>query len=138
MPLLFVGERRSRTAMQRGYSWPDQRLCGRTLAQALAACGIALEQYRCMNVYTDEGALDRQALTHIRTLHAAGWVVVGLGRTVQRVLTVAGIPHRAMIHPAARGRRRKREAYQQHVAAIVLRHTTQGGSYRTAAREVVP
>ena len=137
MPWLFVGERRSRTAIRRGYSWTDKRLCGRTLAGALHACGVDPAQYECINVYTDEGALDRQALASIRTASAGGWVVVGLGRAVQRVLTVAGIPHRAMIHPAARGQIRRREAYQKHVAAIVLQHTTQGCD-GTTPREVVP
>lgn len=138
MPFLFVGERRSQMAVRRGYSWPDQRLSGRTLAEALAACSIALEQYTCINVYTDEGVLDRQALVSIRTLHAAGWIVIGLGRVVQRALTVAGIPHHAMIHPAARGRIRKREAYQQHVATVVSQYTTQGSRDGATARDVLP
>ncbi len=71
MPWLFVGERRSRTAIQRGYTWPDTRLCGRTFAEALAASGVDPAQYACINVYSDEGVLDRQALMDIRTLRAA-------------------------------------------------------------------
>jgi len=72
MSYLFVGERRSRTAIWYGYTWPDKRLCGRTLAGALAACSVDPAQYECINVYTDEEALDRQALMSIRILHATG------------------------------------------------------------------
>ncbi|MGH2356306.1 MAG: hypothetical protein ACRDJN_32270, partial [Chloroflexota bacterium] len=46
-------------------------------------------------------------------------VIVGMGRLVQRVLAAAGIPHRALIHPAARGAIRQTACYRAHVAAVL-------------------
>jgi hypothetical protein len=117
--LLFVGERRSRTAVRRGYAWGDKRLCARTLTAALEACGIAPEAYTCINVFNDAGALDAQAIHTIRQWRTQGGTIVGLGRKVQHVLTQAGIPFRAMVHPAARGRIRQRALYQAHVAEVL-------------------
>jgi hypothetical protein len=116
---IFVGEKRSRTAIRRGYSWYDKRLCARTLAEALETCGVEPHHYTCINVFDDTGELDVHAVYKIREWSTQGWVIVGLGRTVQQVLTHACIPYRAMIHPAARGPVRRREVYQAHVAEVL-------------------
>ena len=72
-----------------------------------------------MNVFDDAGELDIHAIYKIREWSQRGWVIVGLGRTVQQVLTNACIPFRAMVHPAARGRIRRHAVYQAHVAEVL-------------------
>ena len=116
---IFVGEKRSRTVIRRGYSWYEKRLCARTLTEALETCGIEPDHYTCINVFDDTGEFDVHAVYKIREWSTRGWVIIGLGRRVQQVLTNAGIPYRAMIHPAARGKIRRREVYQAHMAEVL-------------------
>jgi hypothetical protein len=131
--LLFVGERRSATAIRMGVTWEDGRVCAGTLHAALATVGIDArdpERVWFMNLWRDQPFedcqgklrywLDGNALEHIRRAAVWwGWTVVGMGRKVQRVLADRGIPHLKLVHPAARGRARKTEAYQAHVAAVL-------------------
>lgn len=131
---LFIGERRSKTAMRMGVTWEHGRLCAMTLHQALAAIGIDAkdpERVWFVNLWRDQPrdvsldetpnlqyVLDGNAIEHVRdAARLWRWTIVGLGKKVQRVLESEGIPHVKVIHPAARGAIRKTEAYQAHVAA---------------------
>jgi hypothetical protein len=116
---LFVGEHPSRTAQKRGWGWCDKHLCAKTLHEALEACGITEEQYTCMNLLGVDGSVSGEALRHIAHWQGRGWQVVGLGRKVQTALSVNGVPHLAMVHPAARGRIRAPATYHAHVAAVL-------------------
>jgi hypothetical protein len=118
---IFVGERRSRRAIQLGVRWEHGRLCARTLHAALRAIGLDPDQQGYVNLYFDAEppALDEAVLARLRTLAAEGVEIVGLGRIVQRALERAGVDHRQLIHPAARGAIRARAAYQAHVATVL-------------------
>lgn len=120
---LFVGERRSRRAIQLGVRWEHGRLCARTLHAALRAIGLDPEEQRYVNLYFDAEppALDEAVLARLRALAAEGVEIVGLGRLVHRALDRAGVDHRQLIHPAARGAIRARAAYQAHVASVLGR-----------------
>jgi len=120
---LFVGERRSRRAIQLGVRWEHGRLCARTLHAALRAIGLDPEEQRYVNLYFDAEppALDEAVLARLRALAAEGVEIVGLGRIVQRALERAGVAHRRLIHPAARGAIRARATYQAHVATVLGR-----------------
>ena len=68
--------------------------------------------------YNDQRTFDHAAPSEVRALRVAGTTIIGMGRTVQRALEQAGVPHRRLVHPAARGAIRARAAYQAHVASV--------------------
>lgn len=121
---VFVGEKRSRKAIALGVTWEDGRLAAKTLHEALRAVGLDPDEQRFLNLYLDHlpGVVNPDALDQIRKLLRDGWVIVGLGRVVQAGLKRLGIPHRPLVHPAARGAIRSRARYQRHVAWVLGRH----------------
>ncbi|MBS1722475.1 MAG: hypothetical protein JSS66_05650 [Armatimonadetes bacterium] len=109
---LFIGERRSNTAIRMGVTWTDGRLCASTLFDALSRVGVDPSRQRFMNAFTDSGQVD---LATVRTAAEAQEVVVGLGLKAQRVLEEHGIEHVKLVHPAARGKIRLKDNYRRHV-----------------------
>ena len=118
MRLLFVGERPSKTAVLKRWIWGDFHLSSKTLLEALAACQFPREFADFINVYSDDGKIDLQSIEYIQN-RSHGSIVIGMGKLAQRALAHHGIGHIEMIHPAARGRIRKRELYQEHVAQVI-------------------
>lgn len=117
---LFMGERRSATAQARGYTWASGRLCADTLHRALRAIGIDPAGQTFVNAYDDEGLPDPDGrLLALDAWREGGWVIVALGERAHRVLDGLGIAHRVLVHPAARGRIRRRDRYHAHVAAVL-------------------
>lgn len=118
---VFVGERRSRRAIEMGVRWEHGRLCARTLHEALRAMGLDPTRQTYLNAYTDgePAAIDAAAIARVRSLAAAGAQIVALGRAAHRALEQAAVPHRRLTHPAARGAIRARAAYHAHVAAVL-------------------
>jgi hypothetical protein len=119
-PLVFVGERRSQRAISMGVTWGDGRLAARTLFEALQAAGVDPHTQRFVNLFPDPPAAripDERVLTELRAVPAHR--LVALGSLVAVALKRAGIAHRLLAHPAARGAIRKRERYHAHVAAVL-------------------
>ena len=118
---VFVGEKRSRRAIELGASWENGRLCAKTLHEALRAMELDPKSQVYLNLYRDgDGwSVNPAALARLRSLTGTGLVIVGLGRRVQAALRRAGLPHRQLIHPAARGAVRGRAIYQARVAAAL-------------------
>jgi uracil-DNA glycosylase len=122
---LFVGERPSRTAHERGYTWQSGNAAGRTLRDALAACGVKPESQEYINLWTgpEPHAGDerdcQKAIREIRRTVRSGYVVVALGQKVARELSRARVCHRQAVHPAARGRIRGKAVYQRHIAEVL-------------------
>ncbi len=115
---LFVGERRSPTAIRLNVTWRDGRLAAKTLFAALCACGIEPADQEYVNLWHDDQTCwreDRAALALVADRERRGVTVVALGRLVSARLSAAGISHRTLIHPAARGAIRRRDRYQAHV-----------------------
>jgi len=110
--MLFVGEKKSPTALRKGWSWEDGRLAGKQLFDALTACGVDPQKCKFENWFNTRS----QAL--IRQYPGA---VFGMGRIVQDALTKAGVSHIPIVHPAARGRIRKKERYNQHIKEAVTK-----------------
>lgn len=121
-PLVFVGERRSRRAVELGAHWTDGRLCAKTLHDALQRAGVDPAHVVFLNLFHDEPADHlpcENALQAVRSLAGTGARIVALGRRVQAALTRAGVAHVGLVHPAARGAIRARAEYQAHVAAVL-------------------
>jgi hypothetical protein len=91
------------------------------LHAALRAIGLDPEEQRYVNLYSDAEppALDAAVVARLRALAAEGVEIIALGRIVHCALERAGVAHRRLIHPAARGAIRARAAYQAHVASVL-------------------
>lgn len=118
---VFVGERRSPRAIALGVTWQDGRLAAKTLHDALRSLGLDPARQIYVNLFRENGsrAVDEGVLRTLHALDNAGVTIVAMGRAVQAALRRAGLPHRRMIHPAARGLIRARATYQAHVAAVL-------------------
>jgi hypothetical protein len=118
---VFVGERPSRTAARRGWTWRDGRLAAKTLHEALSRNGIDPAQQEYVNLFGDDcerdagGGVIAERIRLIRRLLGRGYTAVGMGKRVCRHLSGAGVSHVALRHPAARGRLRRSELYVAHV-----------------------
>jgi hypothetical protein len=105
-PLLCVGERRSNRAQQMNVHWEDRRLAAIPLFEAFERLGIDLAQVSFINWFEPDGP---------KTVHKHRGTVIALGKKVQTAMRVEGIEFISLIHPAARGKIRLRDAYCAHV-----------------------
>lgn len=119
MRYLFIGEKRSLTAIRMNVTWADGRLCAKNLQEALVAAGIDLTACEYGNAFEDDGASNLLDLVRARVHANHGGVVVALGQKASRELTRIGIPHLVLTDPAARGSIRKQARYHAHVAATL-------------------
>lgn len=96
---LFVGENRSELAKKNGYTWqnvPDMSgHCSRKLFVALRKAGIEPREHDFINTWDDDG--------NPQEIIPNGRIVVAMGLTVQKELSVRGISFIPVVHPAARG-----------------------------------
>lgn len=118
--IIFVGERRSNTAIRLGYTWHDGHLAAKQLFEALDFCGIDRTGCQFVNWWEQRGS---RAL--IQNGAALGFQIVAMGRKVERELVKAGIPHTFIVHPAARGEIRAKAKYFAHVKQMLQN----GGCY---------
>jgi hypothetical protein len=122
---LFVGERPSPKAARIGATWHNGRLSAKNLREAIQAAGLDPHEQVYLNLWpfaepdASDAGYQAVALDSIRLYLAEGRTVVGMGEIVCRVLRQEGIPHRQLVHPAARGSIRKRERYQAHVRGVL-------------------
>lgn len=125
MRLIFVGERQSPKAARGGHTWENGKAAACTLHAALRVLGYDPKSCTFLNLWRTPGLgptserLIPGVLPTLRREVERGAVVVALGRLVQRELDRRGVPHRPMVHPAARGRIRKRERYVEHVREVL-------------------
>lgn len=118
MMLIFVGECRSLTAKRKNWTWKDGRLAAKPLFEALEAMGVDPRAHFYCNLWTDNIApsIPPARVAMLRARRAEGAVIVALGKKVSTELVRRHIDHVALVHPAARGKIRKRERYHKHVA----------------------
>ncbi len=102
---LFVGERRSNTAIRMNVTWVDKRLAAAHLSKAVEALGIQWEDCAFKNVFED----------NIKDIMSFEGIVIAMGRKVERELKKYNIKHEFIYHPATRGEVRNIEKYKQHV-----------------------
>lgn len=103
---LFVGETRSEQAKKNGWSWEQGVSTAKYLFDALRDVGITPEEQEYTNLWNDEGELQE-----IQTNKK----VVGMGKVVQTKLKELGVEHIGIVHPAARGKWKKRDVYRSHL-----------------------
>lgn len=102
---LFVGERRSNTAIRMNVTWKDKRLAASHLSKAVENIGINWDDCEFKNVFEDD----------INEIQKFEGVIVAMGRKVERELKKIGIKHEFIYHPATRGEVRNIEKYKKHV-----------------------
>lgn len=102
---LFVGERRSPTAIRMNVTWVDKRLAAAHLSKALDFIGINWNDCEFKNVFEDD-------IDDIRKFKG---VVIAMGRKVEHELIKQKIQHEFIYHPATRGKVRIVENYKNHV-----------------------
>lgn len=126
---VFVGEKRSDTAIRRGWTWLDGHLAARTLHRALKNVGLDPQWHVYMNLFRDGDGYELVLfeVDMLRSLAGQGYTVVGMGRRVQAELERLGIEHRKLVHPAARGSIRASAEYDRHVAFVLGAPVALGG-----------
>ena len=102
---LFVGEKKSPTAIKKGWTWKDRRLAAAHLSKATDALGLDWNKLCFKNVYEDD----------IEEIRSFNGVVIAMGRKVERELKKHQIEHEFIYHPATRGEVRNIEKYKNHV-----------------------
>ena len=103
--ILFVGEERSPTAIEKGWTWKDRRLAAAHLSKATDALGLDWNSLYFKNVFEDD----------IEDIRSFNGIIVAMGRKVEKELKKHGIEHLYIHHPAARGKIRIIENYKVHV-----------------------
>lgn len=102
---LFVGEERSQTAIDKGWTWKDRRLAAAHLSKATDALGLDWNRLKFKNVFEDD----------IQDIKSFNGIVVAMGRKVEKELKKYGIKYVYIHHPAARGKIRIIKNYKAHV-----------------------
>jgi hypothetical protein len=103
--ILFVGEEKSQTAIDKGWTWKDRRLAAAHLSKATDALGLNWNSLTFKNVFED----------NIEDIKSFNGIVVAMGRKVERELKKYGIKYVYIHHPAARGKIGIIENYKSHV-----------------------
>jgi hypothetical protein len=102
---LFVGERRSETAIRMNVTWVDKRLAASHLSKAVENIGIDWNECDFKNVFED----------NIEDILSSKCIVIAMGRKVEKELKKHHIKHEFIYHPATRGAVRNIEKYKNHV-----------------------
>lgn len=117
---IFVGENRSPSAINHDWSWENcqtntPHLCAKKLFSALETCGINPKKQIFINLWHDDGRINIPALTMLEEISQKNYPIVGMGKKVQTKLQESNIPHKELVHPAARGIWANPQTYQGHV-----------------------
>lgn len=126
MTYLFIGERRSGLAIKRKLTWESGGLAAKQLFDALNACGIDPRKCLFANLFDMGQPKPDLTRTDVR--------FVGMGLKVQRELDRLRVPHLKLVHPAARGKIRKKEVYIEHVRDVLCVEV--GNSWETVKPEL--
>lgn len=121
---LFVGEKPSLKAEEKGIVWADGGLAAKQLFDGLRANQIDPAKcvfYNLFGDYADDPEGDKYVVSRnicaIRSLARANRLeVVAMGKKVSQRLARHNVEHRMIVHPAARGTIRGKEKYAAHIA----------------------
>lgn len=119
---VFVGENRSKTAQEKGWSWQECQktgpvLCAKPLWRALSQplLGLNPNEQVFFNLWDDEWRLNKFIPDILKEMEEDGETIIAMGQKVHGELARLGIPHKEIVHPAARGKIRKSSLYDKHV-----------------------
>lgn len=113
--ILFVGEERSKKAIDMGVRWEDGALAAKQLFDALYFAGINPTDCKFTNLF------ERGGKAAVRRFDG---LIVGMGRKVQKELKRMKVGHVELVHPAARGSIRLKENYNKHVRKELIENIT--------------
>lgn len=124
---IFVGLRPSISAWKFSRQWSDGAYAGKQLKDALEQLGFFFDEMVFINLYTlpqEKASIQTDAddlAEAIRKLKRSVlyWTIVGMGKEVQKVLDSFTIEHLKLIHPAARGKIRKKYRYLKHCKEVL-------------------
>tara|TARA_X000000950_G_C13698356_1_gene571102 strand:+ start:62 stop:427 length:366 start_codon:yes stop_codon:yes gene_type:complete len=109
--VIFVGEEPSALALKMGVTWEDGRLAAKQLFDGFQAIGFDPSEAEFINLF-NKGREDQRVLS---LLKSADMPIVAMGRKVQKSLDRHDIKYIPIVHPAARGKIRKKERYISHL-----------------------
>ena len=112
---IFIGEEPSPTAIKMQVTWADQRLAAKQLFDAFEANNFDPSNIEFDNLFKNN-KVRKKILNQLKKEKRP---IVAMGKKVQKVLEENGIAHTKMVHPAARGRIRKKERYAEHVGVVL-------------------
>lgn len=110
--VLFVGEKRSATAIKKGWTWKDGRLAAKQLFDAFDRVGFVRQRADFCNLFEPGGRA--QVISAI----LCGKPIVAMGQKVHAELSKWAILHWEIVHPAARGAIRDKHRYAEHVMKV--------------------
>ena len=122
---IFVGENRSKTAKENGYSWQECQRTGKPvlsairLFDALSKNGLDPRAQVIFNLWNDDGSLNRFIPEILMELAEDGETIIAMGQKVQAELQRLGIEHKPLIHPAARGKIASKVLYRKHFREVL-------------------
>lgn len=120
---LFVGERRSPTAIERNLRWEDGQLSAKRLFDALISNGVNPREQTFINMFEDGDGRGEEVISQenfeMILSYVAQAFIVGMGQKVQRVLVANQIEHIGIVHPAALGIYRSPGVYTKHVKEML-------------------
>lgn len=111
---LFIGERPSALAHKMQVNWTNGRLAAKQLFDALLACGLDPARQRFINLFHDHA--DEVNPVSLQAIRRAKLPTVAMGKKVAALVTT----DHQIVHPAARGRIRKKERYIEHIRTILI------------------
>lgn len=123
---LFVGEKPSVKAHECGVVWADGGLAAKQLFDALKRLAIDPSRSMFFNLFGNTPAACEVIVPPARLLLLGELAeinrldVVAMGLKVSRHLQKFNIPHRTIVHPAARGAIRQKDRYARHIKDVLL------------------
>lgn len=113
----FIGEKRSEQAIKNNWHWEDNVSTAKFLLDCLKEVGITQKDIKFYNLWLDDGRLDSILLDGLCYMsnNLPQCIVVGMGNIVCNKLDEEEVKHIKIIHPAARGKIRKKENYIAHL-----------------------
>jgi hypothetical protein len=113
----FIGEKRSEQAIKNNWHWEDNVSTAKFLLDCLKELGIEQKDIKFYNLWFDDGQLDDILLDGLYYMsnNYSKCIVVGMGNTVCNKLDEKEVKYIKIIHPAARGKIRKKENYIAHL-----------------------
>lgn len=112
---LFIGEERSQKAIEMNVRWEDGRLAGKQLFDALRTNGYEPSDYTFLNAFETPELIP----SFVNQMP-----IIAMGKKVQKALTEMGISFIPCVHPASRGKIRRKDRYADHIKTVMSQTST--------------